>query len=164
MNISELGPASGAHKRRKIVGRGKGSGHGKTSCRGHNGQNSRSGGGTRPGFEGGQMPLIRRVPKRGFNVQRSLKFQIVNLNQLTRFKEGTEITPEILFEKSLIKDQDKYIKILGTGEISKPVTVKAHCFSKSAEEKIKKAGGSIELIGKTYRAAAKAEAAPDKSA
>src|SRR3989338_7564572 len=141
MNINELKPARGSHKRRKIVGRGKGSGHGKTSCRGHNGQNARSGGGTRPGFEGGQMPLIRRLPKRGFNVQRSLDYQIVNLRHLTRFKEASVITPDTLFEKSLIKDKFRFVKILGTGEINRPLTIKAHNFSKSAAEKIKKAGG-----------------------
>lgn len=164
MNINELKPAPGAHKRRKIVGRGKGSGHGKTSCRGHNGQNARSGGGTRPGFEGGQMPLARRLPKRGFNVQRSLDYQIVNLGHLTSFKEASLVTPEILFEKGLIKDKLRFVKILGGGEINKPLTIKAHNFSKSAEEKIKKVGGEIELIGKTYRAAAGEEVSPDKPA
>lgn len=146
MNLNELKPPRGAHKRRKIVGRGKGSGHGKTSCRGHNGQNARSGGGTRPGFEGGQMPLARRIPKRGFNVKRSLDYQVVNLKSLTRFKEASVITPEFLLEKGLIHDKFGLIKILGDGEVSKSLIIKAHSFSQAAAEKIKKAGGSVELI------------------
>jgi large subunit ribosomal protein L15 len=152
MNINELKPTAGSRKRRKIVGRGKGSGHGKTSCRGHNGQNSRSGGGTRPGFEGGQMPLARRTPKRGFNVQHSLIYQLVNLKSLTRFKEASIITPDILLEKGLIKNKFSLIKILGDGEINKPLTIKAHSFSQSAAEKIKKAGGTAELITEKIKA------------
>lgn len=152
MNINELKPTAGSNKRRKIVGRGKGSGHGKTSCRGHNGQNSRSGGGTRPGFEGGQMPLARRIPKRGFNAQRSVEYQLVNLKSLTRFKEASVITPDILLEKGLIKNKFSLIKILGDGEINKPFTIKAHRFSQSASLKIKKAGGTVELITKKIKA------------
>jgi LSU ribosomal protein L15P len=146
MNINELKPAQGSHKRRKIVGRGAGSGHGKTSCRGSNGQNCRSGGGTRPGFEGGQMPLIRRVPKVGFNIKFPKEIQIVNLKSLARFKEDALISPEFLEEKGLIKNKDRWVKILGNGEVHKPLSIKAHYFSNSAREKIEKAGGKVEII------------------
>jgi len=152
MKINDLKPAPGSHKRRKIVGRGKGSGHGKTSCRGHNGQNCRSGGGTRPGFEGGQMPLARRIPKRRFNTKRTTEYQLVNLKSLTSFKEASIITPDVLLEKGLIKNKFHLIKILGDGEIAKSLTVKAHKFSQSAIDKIKKAGGTPELITKTQKA------------
>jgi len=146
MNLNELNPVAGSHKKRKLVGRGPGSGHGKTSCRGSNGQNSRSGRGTRPGFEGGQMPLIRRVPKRGFNIKFPKEVQIVNLQSLTRFKEETTISPEFLETKGLIKNKDGLIKILGNGEVHKPLNIKAHYFSSSAREKIEKAGGKVEII------------------
>lgn len=146
MKLNELKPVPGSHKRRKIVGRGPGSGHGKTSCRGSNGQNSRSGRGTRPGFEGGQMPLIRRVPKRGFNIKFPQEIQIVNLKSLTRFKEDSLISPEILATKGLIKDKQKLIKILGSGEIHKPLNIQAHFFSAGAKEKIEKAGGKAEIL------------------
>ncbi len=146
MNLSELKPVAGSHKRRKIVGRGPGSGHGKTSCRGSNGQNSRSGRGTRPGFEGGQMPLVRRIPKHGFNIKFPKKIQLVNLKSLTRFKEDTIISPEVLEEKGIIKDKNRLIKVLGNGEVHKPLNIKAHYFSNSAKEKIEKAGGKAEII------------------
>ncbi len=146
MELHELKPSAGSHKRRKIVGRGPGSGHGKTSCRGSNGQNSRSGRGTRPGFEGGQMPLIRRVPKRGFNIKFPKEIQIVNLNSLTRFKEDGVISPEVLELKGLIKDKNRRVKILGNGEVHKPLNIQAHYFSNSAKEKIEKAGGKVEII------------------
>ncbi len=146
MNLHELNPVAGSHHKRKIVGRGPGSGHGKTSCRGSNGQNSRSGRGTRPGFEGGQMPLIRRVPKRGFNIKYPKEIQIVNLQSLTRFKDDSLISPEFLETKGLIKNQDGLIKILGNGEVNKPLSIKAHFFSLGAKEKIEKAGGKIEII------------------
>ena len=146
MNLNELKPAVGSHKRRKIVGRGPSSGHGKTSCRGTKGQNARSGRGTRPGFEGGQMPLIRRIPKRGFNIRFPKEIQIVNLKNLTRFKEDTLISPEVLEAKGLIKDKDRIVKILGNGEVHKPLNIKAHYFSSSAREKIEKAGGKVEII------------------
>jgi large subunit ribosomal protein L15 len=146
MDLHELKPPVGSHKRRKIVGRGPGSGHGKTACRGSKGQNARSGRGTRPGFEGGQMPLIRRIPKRGFNIKFPKEIQIVNLKNLTRFKEDTLISPEVLEEKGLIKDKNRMVKILGNGEVHKPISVKAHYFSNSAREKIEKAGGKVEII------------------
>ena len=135
-------------KKRKRIGRGRGSGHGKTSCRGHKGQKSRSGGGVRPGFEGGQMPLIRRLPKRGFTSRLKIKYQIINIRTLDGLKETT-ITPQKLKELKVIKNIDKHIrgiKILGEGELSRPMTVKAHAFSGKAIEKIKKAGGKTEII------------------
>ncbi len=135
-------------KKRKRIGRGRGSGHGKTSCRGHKGQKSRSGGGVRPGFEGGQMPLIRRLPKRGFTSRVKRKYQIINIRTLDGLKEPV-ITPQKLKELKVIKNIDKHvrgIKILGEGELSKPMTVKAHAFSGKAIEKIEKAGGKAEII------------------
>ncbi|MFH1655562.1 MAG: 50S ribosomal protein L15 [Candidatus Omnitrophota bacterium] len=146
MQLHEIRLPKGANKKRKIVGRGSGSGHGKTSGRGHKGQNARSGRGTRPGFEGGQMPLIRRIPKRGFNSKTKKVFQIVNIDSLQKFKEDTVITPEILKEKGLIKKVKGLVKILGAGELKKPLTIKAHSFSKSAREKVKTSGGKTQLI------------------
>ncbi len=145
MKLSDLSPIPGSKKKNKRVGRGSGSGHGKTSCRGHKGQKSRSGGGTRIGFEGGQMPLHRRLPKRGFTNIFRKQYGIVNLAALDRLSDS-EVTPEILIEKGLIKDIKDGIKVLGDGEIKKPLTVKAHAFSSSAKEKIIKAGGKIEVI------------------
>jgi large subunit ribosomal protein L15 len=145
MNLSDLVPAAGSRKNRKRVGRGPGSGHGKTSCRGHKGQKSRSGGGTKPGFEGGQMPLQRRLPKRGFTNIFQERYAVVNIGALDKLEE-TAITPEILADAGIIKNQKNKIKILGVGDISKPITVKAHAFSASAKEKIEKAKGSIELL------------------
>ena len=145
MNLSDLVPAAGSRKNRKRVGRGPGSGHGKTSCRGHKGQKSRSGGGTKPGFEGGQMPLQRRLPKRGFTNIFQEKYSVVNIGALDKLEE-TAITPEVLAGAGIIKDQKNKVKILGVGDISKPITVKAHAFSASAKEKIEKAKGSIELL------------------
>jgi len=135
-------------KKKKRVGRGRGSGHGKTSCRGHRGQKCRSGGGVRPGFEGGQMPLIRRIPKRGFTSRVKRKYQIINIGTLDGLKEPI-VTPQKLKELKIIKNIDKGIrgiKILGEGELSKPMTIKAHAFSGKAIEKIKKAGGKTEII------------------
>ncbi len=145
MNLSDLVPAAGSRKNRKRVGRGPGSGHGKTSCRGHKGQKSRSGGGTKPGFEGGQMPLQRRLPKRGFTNIFQERYSVVNIGALDKLEE-TAITPEILVDAGIIKNQKNRVKILGQGDISKPITVKAHAFSASAKEKIEKAKGSIELL------------------
>jgi large subunit ribosomal protein L15 len=148
MKIQDLRPAIGSRKKRKIVGRGPGSGHGKTSTRGHKGQMSRSGAGRSPGFEGGQMPLIRKIPKRGFRKRPSPGCCIVNLSVLSKLKKETLITPELLKEKGVIKGSVKILKILGTGEIKVPIQIKAHAFSKSAEEKIKSAGGKCETITK----------------
>ncbi|MFH0771258.1 MAG: 50S ribosomal protein L15 [Candidatus Omnitrophota bacterium] len=146
MKIGEIKAPKGAVKKRKIVGRGPGSGHGKTSTRGQKGQKSRSGSGIRVGFEGGQMPLVRRIPKRGFVNRFKKVYQILNLSQLASFKENMIISPSELIKKALIKNETDPIKILGGGEISKPLTVRAHAFSSSAVEKIKKAGGYIEMI------------------
>ena len=135
----------GAHQRKKIKGRGPSSGHGKTSTRGSKGQTSRSGRVTYPGFEGGQTPLIRRIPKRGFSSNSRIVYQIINLGDLGRVKESV-ITPEILKQCGLIKDKNKLIKILGDGELKIPVTIQAHAFSKKAQEKIKNSGGVSEVL------------------
>jgi len=145
MNLSDLAPAPGSRKKRKRVGRGPGSGHGKTSCRGHKGQNSRSGGGVKPGFEGGQMPLQRRLPKRGFTNIFQKTFSIVNVSSLEKLEES-EITPEVLIKEGLVRKIQDGVKILGNGELTKAVTVKAHAFSASAKEKIEKAKGTAEVI------------------
>lgn len=147
MKLHELKPAEGSTKKRKRVGRGESSGLGKTSGRGANGQNARSGGGTRPGFEGGQMPLIRRVPKRGFNNIFRVDYSVVKLEDLNRFEDGAEITPELLIETRLVRKLEKGgVKILGNGSIDKKLTVKAHKFTQSATEKIEAAGGKAEVI------------------
>lgn len=145
MNLADLAPAPGSRKKRKRVGRGPGSGHGKTSCRGHKGQNSRSGGGVKPGFEGGQMPLQRRLPKRGFTNIFQKTFSIVNVGSLEKLEES-EITPEVLIKEGLVRKIQDGVKILGNGELTKAVTVKAHAFSASAKEKIEKAKGTAEVI------------------
>jgi large subunit ribosomal protein L15 len=147
MKLHELQPAEGSTFNRKRVGRGTGSGHGKTSGRGHKGQNARSGGGVRPGFEGGQNPLYRRLPKRGFNNDRfATVYAIVNLEQLNGFAAGTEVTPELLLSEGVLKNPKDGIKILGNGELTVQLTVKAHKFSQSATEKIQAAGGKTEVI------------------
>lgn len=128
------------------MGRGDGSGHGKTSCRGHKGQGARAGGGTRPGFEGGQMPLKRRVPKRGFHNPFRTAAAIVNLGQLEIFASGSEVTPELLLERGLVHGKDERVKILGDGSLSKTLIVKAHSFSAQAKEKIEALGGKAELV------------------
>jgi large subunit ribosomal protein L15 len=146
MKLHELKPAKGAVRNRKRLGRGTASGQGETSGRGANGQNSRSGGGTRPGFEGGQMPLYRRLPKRGFTNIFKKVWSIVNIEDLNRFEDNTEITPAILLENGLIKKLNEGVKILGNGELEKKLTVKANQFTKSAQEKIEAAGGKAEVI------------------
>ena len=146
MKLNDLKPAIGATKKRKRVGRGDGSGHGKTACRGHKGQGARSGGGTRPGFEGGQMPLQRRIPKRGFHNPFRVDAAVVNLSQLETFESGSGVTPELLAQKGLVRGKNKRIKILGDGTLSKALHVKAHGFSSKAKEKIEAAGGKTELI------------------
>ena len=146
MKIGELRPARGTTHPKKRRGFGESSGHGKTSGRGTKGQNSRSGGGTPPGFEGGQMPLIRRIPKRGFRHVRSLRTEIVNLRDLNSFPAGSEVTPALLAEKGMARSHDVRVKILGEGELAHPLKIKAHAFSESAREKIMKAGGSAEQI------------------
>jgi len=146
MRLDELKPAAGSNKKRKRVGRGDGSGHGKTSCRGHKGQGARSGGNVQPGFEGGPMPLQRRLPKRGFhNPFRNEKY-VVNLGQLELLTAGSEVTPESLSQQGLVTGKNRRIKILGDGVLSKALTVKAHGFSATAKEKIEAVGGKTELI------------------
>jgi large subunit ribosomal protein L15 len=145
MKLDDLKPAQGSNSKRKRVGRGDGSGHGKTSCRGHKGQGARSGGGTQPGFEGGQMPLQRRLPKRGFHNPFAVKVAVVNLAQLETFPAGSEITPESLAERGLVRRHSR-VKILGDGTLSKALTIKAHGFSAKAKEKIEAAGGKMELL------------------
>ncbi|MFQ5682864.1 MAG: 50S ribosomal protein L15 [Candidatus Binatia bacterium] len=146
MDLSNLKPAVGSKRNKKRVGRGDGSGHGKTSCRGHKGQGARSGGGTRPGFEGGQMPLSRRVPKRGFHNPFRKVLAVVNLGQLEVFTSGSEVTPEKLFEHRLVRRKGEPVKVLGDGSLSKTLTVKAHGFSSKAKKKIESLGGKVEFI------------------
>lgn len=146
MNLSVLRPARGAKKAPKRVGRGTGSGHGKTSCRGGKGQTARSGGGVRPGFEGGQMPLARRLPKVGFHNPFRVEYQVVNVGRLGVFGAGAEIDPEGLRGKRLVRRSGLPVKILGKGEVAGAVTVKAHAVSASARKKIEDAGGRVEII------------------
>ncbi|MDD3852571.1 MAG: 50S ribosomal protein L15 [Syntrophomonadaceae bacterium] len=146
MRLHELQSPPGANKRTKRVGRGTGSGHGKTSTRGHKGQKSRSGGGVRPGFEGGQMPLQRRLPKRGFTNIFKKEYSIVNVKDFNVFEEGTEVTLELLQQAGLIKNLKNEVKVLGDGDLERKVTIKAHRFSKQAEEKITARGGKAEVI------------------
>lgn len=145
MNLSELKPPDGSRKKRKRVGRGTGSGHGKTSCRGSKGQNSRSGGGVRLGFEGGQMPLTRRLPKRGFcNIFRK-DIAVVNIEQLKRFSEGSVVDSEAIISSGIVKKRGDGIKILGNGSIDYPLFLKVDRISHGAREKIEAAGGSVEV-------------------
>lgn len=147
MKLHELKPAAGSrNKTRNRVGRGIASGNGKTAGRGHKGQNARSGGGVRPGFEGGQMPIFRRLPKRGFKNPNRVEYAIVNLDTLNRFEDGTEVTPELLVETGTVKNERGGIKILGNGTLERKVTVKAHKFSATAKEAIEAAGGTAEVI------------------
>ena len=147
MKLHELQPAAGSKKARTRVGRGLGSGLGKTSGRGQNGQNSRSGGGVRSGFEGGQMPLYRRLPKRGFNNVFAKQYAEVNVEQLNRFEDGATVDPVALIEAGILKNVRDGIRILGNGTLeTKNLTVIANGFTKSAEEKITAAGGKVEVI------------------
>jgi len=147
VKLHELNVPSGAKcKPTKRRGRGRATGQGCTSGRGHKGQNSRSGGGVRRGFEGGQMPLIRRVPKKGFHNKFGTTYEIVNLADIARKSISGEITPEVLVENGLIRSSGSLVKVLGDGELSSVVNVKAHAFSQSAKEKKKKAGGTIEVM------------------
>ena len=147
MKLHELSSLDGSVKNRKRVGRGPGSGTGKTSGKGEKGQNARSGGGVRPGFEGGQLPLFRRLGKRGFNNTRfATVYATVNVSDLNRFEDGTVVTPELLIETGLLKKQLDGVKVLGNGELTKKLTVKATSFSKTAKTKIESVGGTIEVI------------------
>lgn len=146
MKLHELKPAEGSRSTRKRIGRGIGSGTGKTSGKGHKGQNARSGGGVRPGFEGGQNPLFRRLPKRGFTNINRKDYAVVNVEVLNRFDEGTEVTPALLIETGVVSNERSGIKILGNGSLEKKLTVKAHKFSGSAKEAIEAAGGQTEVV------------------
>ena len=147
MKLNELKYNEGSKKDIKRLGRGSSSGTGKTSGRGENGQKSRSGGGVRIGFEGGQLPLYRRLPKRGFsNAMFKKTYAVINVSDLNKFEEGTEVTPELLFEMGIIKKQLSGIKVLGNGELTKKLTVRAQKFSNIAKEKIETAGGKAEVI------------------
>ena len=146
MKLHELKPNPGSIKNKKRLGRGTATGQGKTAGRGQDGQNSRAGGGTRPGFEGGQMPLYRRIPKRGFTNIFATNYSEINIDTLNRFEDGAEVTPEMLKELGIVKKQLDGVKVLGRGELQKKLTVKAHKFSKSAIEKIEAAGGKVEVI------------------
>ncbi|HJM38949.1 MAG TPA: 50S ribosomal protein L15 [Planctomycetota bacterium] len=148
MQIHDVTPKGVKYPNRKRVGRGVGSGLGKTAGRGHKGQNSRSGGGVRPGFEGGQMPLFRKVPKRGFTNARFKKhYTLVNVQSLNSFPEGTEVELASVLEKGLARRTGGMLKVLGQGEISVKLTVRAHRFSDSAKAKIEAAGGTVEVLG-----------------
>lgn len=144
--LNQLAPVAGARHTRKRVGRGVGSGLGKTSGRGENGQNSRSGGGTRPGFEGGQLPWFQRLPKRGFKNINRKEYAIVNLSDLNQFENGSVVTVEELYAKGLVKKVYDGVKVLGNGQLEKKLTVKANKFSQSAKEAITKNGGTVEEI------------------
>ncbi|MBI2883724.1 MAG: 50S ribosomal protein L15 [Candidatus Methylomirabilis oxyfera] len=147
MKLHELKPPAGASRRRKRVGRGTGSGHGKTSGRGEKGQKARSGAHIHPWFEGGQLPLHRRVPKRGFTNRFKKVYATVNLKDLERFEPGTQVTPGLLQERRLVKDLKAGLKVLADGVLSKPLSVAAHKFSKRSMEKILASGGTVEVIG-----------------
>lgn len=146
MKLHELTYTEGSRKDRKRIGRGHGSGQGKTAGKGHKGQNARSGGGVRLGFEGGQTPLFRRLPKRGFTNVNRKEYAVINLDVLNRFEDGTEVTPVALVEAGIVKNEKAGIKVLGNGSLDKKLTVKAAKFSKHAQETIEAAGGSIEVI------------------
>ena len=147
MKLHTMKPTEGATFTRKRVGRGIGSGLGKTSGKGHKGQNARSGGGVRQGFEGGQLPLFRRLPKRGFsNAMFKVRYAVINLSDLNKFEDGAVVTPELLSEMGLVKKQLDGIKVLGNGKLEKKLVVKAHKFSDVAKEQIEKLGGKAEVI------------------
>lgn len=146
MKLHELSPNPGSTKEVKRKGRGHGSGNGKTAGKGHKGQNARSGGGVKPGFEGGQTRLARRIPKRGFNNIFAAKYTAINVCDLEKFVDGTVVDAELLIAAGVIKNEGNGIKVLGNGELTKKLTVKAAAYSSSAKEKIEKAGGEAEVI------------------
>ena len=146
MKLHELTYTEGSRKDRKRIGRGHGSGQGKTAGKGHKGQKARSGGGVRPGFEGGQTTLARRIPKRGFNNIFATEYAVVNVADLERFVDGTVVDTELLIASGIIKKELDGVKVLGNGELTKNLTVKAAAFSASAKEKIEKAGGKAEVM------------------
>ena len=146
MKLHELQPTAGSRQENWRRGRGEGSGNGKTAGKGHKGQNSRSGGGVRLGFEGGQLPLFRALPKRGFKNVNHVNYAVINVSDLEKFEAGTLVTPTLLVESGLVRKECDGIKVLGNGKLSKALTVQAHKFSKSAEKAISEAGGKIEVI------------------
>ena len=146
MNLHELSPAIGSKKTAKRVGRGHGSGQGKTAGKGHKGQKARSGGGVRPGFEGGQMPLHRRIPKRGFNNIFAKKIVAINIGSLNVFEDGSSVDVQTLIDRGIIKKEHDGIKILSNGSLTKKLTVTANAFSESAKQKIEEVGGKAEVI------------------
>lgn len=146
MKLHDLSPTKGSRKNRKRIGRGPGSGHGKTSCRGHKGQKSRSGGGPARGFEGGQMPLQRRLPKRGFTNIFRKEYSIINIRDLAKFEPNSSLDITSLKDKGVIKKAEQGVKLLGDGDISFPVTIKVHKVSKIARKKIEAVGGKVELL------------------
>jgi len=148
MRITDIGAPKGARKRKRAVGRGVGSGRGKTSGRGNKGQGSRAGRDFRPGFEGGQMMLFRRLPKRGFTSRSVNPFQIVNVKDLNRFSKGAIVSPDTLFEEGLIKDKEGQVKLLGDGDIKKALSVRVHRATESAVKKVQEAAGTVEIISK----------------
>lgn len=146
MILGELKPPQGARKKRKRVGRGIGSGHGKTACRGSKGQNARAGRGTKAGFEGGQMPLQRRLPKRGFRSPFRKEFSIIHVGDLNRFPKDSVVEPELLYQSGLLKKTDR-VKLLSDGELQHPLTIRVHRVSKAALKKVEAASGKVEVIG-----------------
>lgn len=148
MKLHELRPAAGAKKKPKRVGRGPGSGHGKTAGKGHKGLLARAGNPNMVGFEGGQMPLARRLPKRGFHNPFRVEYAVVNLQTLATLSDVNEVTPTVLRDRGIVKKRSKPIKILGTGELTTPLVVEAHKFSQSALQKIQQAGGQAKVIGR----------------
>ena len=146
MKLHELQPAAGSRKERNRVGRGQGSGNGKTAGRGSKGQKARSGGGVRLGFEGGQTPLFRRLPKRGFQNINRKEYAVVNLETLNRFEDGQEVTAAVLVEAGIVKNKKDGIKVLANGKLERKLTVKANKFSQAAKEAIEAAGGTVEVI------------------
>ena len=146
MKLNELSPAAGSAKAAWRKGRGPGSGNGKTAGKGHKGQNARSGGGVRPGFEGGQIPLYRKLPKRGFKNRFAVNYAIVNVNALNVFEDGAVVDLDALLAKKIVRKSLDGLKVLGNGEITKKLTVKAKVFSTTAKEKIEAAGGKIEVV------------------
>ena len=145
MKLHELSPAEGSAKKAWRVGRGAGSGNGKTAGKGHKGQNARSGGGVRPGFEGGQIPLYRKLPKRGFHNKFGKTYSIVNVDVFNKFEDGAVVDLAVLMDKKIVRKANDGLKVLGNGEITKKITVKAAVFSATAKEKIEAAGGKIEV-------------------
>jgi large subunit ribosomal protein L15 len=147
MRLGELKPAAGSRKKRKRIGCGPGSGHGKTSTKGHKGTQSRTGNTKHAWYEGGQMPLQRRLPKRGFTNIFRVGYHVINLSDLDRFDANATVDPEALLDKGLIKNVDNRVKLLGDGELKKPLTIKVHAASKKAKEAVEKAGGQVSLVG-----------------